>query len=76
MHVDRCVCRNVTFARLRGLAELYGPSIEPLAALTGCGTGCGLCRPYILRMLRTGEVRFKLITQEPAPPPGPGEARA
>jgi bacterioferritin-associated ferredoxin len=29
-----------------------------LMAETGCGAGCGLCRPYLRRMLRTGETEF------------------
>ena len=31
---------------------------------TGCGDQCGLCRPYIRRMLATGETVFHEIITE------------
>ena len=32
---------------------------------TGCGGQCGLCRPYLSRMLRTGETEFhEILTAE------------
>jgi bacterioferritin-associated ferredoxin len=33
---------------------------------TGCGTQCGLCRPYLRRMLRTGETAFFDLLAEDA----------
>ena len=32
---------------------------------TGCGATCGLCRPYLRRMLATGETVFHEILSEP-----------
>jgi bacterioferritin-associated ferredoxin len=33
---------------------------------TGCGGQCGLCRPYLRRMLETGETIFReLLREEP-----------
>jgi bacterioferritin-associated ferredoxin len=54
MAVDRCVCRAVSFEELWRLAQEVGPDLSKLQERTGCGTGCGLCVPYILEMLRTG----------------------
>lgn len=53
--IKRCVCHETTFKELRdsGLK-----SIDEIAAEFRCTTGCGLCRPYIERMLETGEVEF------------------
>jgi len=34
---------------------------------TGCGAQCGLCRPYLRRMLETGETVFAEILTEDAP---------
>ena len=36
-----------------------------------CGTGCGLCEPYVRRMMRTGQVVFhQVITSRDEPAPG------
>lgn len=55
--VTRCVCTGYTFAELKqsGLR-----SIEAIEDEFGCGTHCGLCRDYIVRMLATGETSFSL----------------
>lgn len=55
MAVDRCVCRGVTFEEVKALAEIVGPDFDELSERTRCGTGCGMCKPYILIMLLTGE---------------------
>lgn len=53
MGVDRCVCREVTFARLIALAREPGMGFDELQRMTGCGTGCGMCIPYIRVALAT-----------------------
>ncbi len=64
MKIDRCVCENRTFDELALVARRESISdAEGLAALTGCGTHCGLCVAYVRRMLATGEVVFR----EPLP---------
>ncbi len=63
MSVTRCVCHSVTFRELIDLARRLDPRGElsedvllgALTARTGCATGCGTCRPYLCRALRTGE---------------------
>lgn len=64
--IDRCVCRNRQFSELLPLARAGGWGIEALAAETGCGNQCGLCRPYLRRMLATGETVFHSIISEDA----------
>ena len=59
-----CVCRRVPFAILLPLARAEGWGLEELAAATGCGAGCGLCRPYLRRMLITGETEFRELLRE------------
>jgi NAD(P)H-nitrite reductase large subunit len=54
MGVDRCVCREVLFSRLILLARERGAGFDELQRLTGCGTGCGMCIPYIRVALATG----------------------
>jgi bacterioferritin-associated ferredoxin len=53
-----CVCRRVPFARLLPLARAEGWGLDELVSATGCGASCGLCRPYLRRMLATGETEF------------------
>jgi bacterioferritin-associated ferredoxin len=46
------------FAVLLSLARAGGWTLDELTRETGCGAGCGLCRPYLRRMLATGETEF------------------
>lgn len=62
--INLCVCRNVPFSDLLSDARRQGWSLEDLMRLTGCGAGCGLCRPYLRRMLKTGETTFREILTE------------
>jgi len=58
-----CVCRQFPFARLLPLARERGWTLEDVQRETGCGDQCGLCRPYLRRMLATGETAFsELLT--------------
>ena len=67
VQVDRCVCRNRLFSDLLPEARLQGWDLAALMSATGCGAQCGLCRPYLLRMLETGETVFhELLPAEPA----------
>ena len=65
MAVDRCICHNLTFARLKEETARTGACLHALANATGCTTNCGMCKPYIIQMLRTGQTVFPLIS-EPA----------
>lgn len=56
--VTMCVCRRMPFARVLPLARAGGWDLDEIARQTGCGAGCGLCRPYLRRMLATGETEF------------------
>ena len=56
--IRMCVCHDRTFAELK-LSGLQ--SLEEIANEFGCSTSCGLCRPYIERMLQTGETAFAVL---------------
>ena len=58
VEVDRCICRNRSFAELGAAARAAEWDLAALMAETGCGAQCGLCRPYLRRMLATGETVF------------------
>jgi bacterioferritin-associated ferredoxin len=56
--VSRCVCRDVEFSQLLPRARAAKWELADLIRETGCGGQCGLCRPYLKRMLSTGETEF------------------
>jgi len=58
VEIDRCICRNRQFAELYDLARPAGWDLGALMRETGCGDQCGLCRPYLRRMLSTGQTVF------------------
>lgn len=62
--ITRCICRGRKFAELLPLAHENGWDLQTLMNSTGCGAQCGLCRPYLRRMLETGETDFAEIITE------------
>lgn len=63
--ISRCICKATPFESLLGPAREHGWTLGDVIRETGCGGQCGLCRPYISRMLRTGETEFhEIITEE------------
>ncbi|MBX3364634.1 MAG: hypothetical protein KF866_07705 [Phycisphaeraceae bacterium] len=62
MPVDRCICHDVPFDHLLRLSREVGDNFQTLSSLTGCSTGCGMCKPYILEMLRTGQTRLPVLS--------------
>lgn len=59
MSVNRCVCFNVYFKKLKEIAEEHSCStIEELQEHIDFGLGCGMCCPYVGEMLRTGQIEF------------------
>lgn len=65
--IDRCICRNRSFGDLLPEARAQSWSLNELVRVTGCGGQCGLCRPYLRRMLQTGETAFDhLLPPDPA----------
>lgn len=66
MSVDRCICYNISFKRLHELAVHLGADLDELQNATGCGTGCGMCTPYIKMSLRTGKHRLPIMTDAQA----------
>lgn len=56
--VTRCVCFDVPFTTLKDDADATGAGLYELQRRHAAGRGCGLCVPYIRRMLETGETAF------------------
>jgi bacterioferritin-associated ferredoxin len=49
------------FATLQPLAVAAGWTLEQVGEETGCGAQCGMCRPYLRRMLAEGTTVFHEI---------------
>ena len=62
LRIDRCVCVNVTFAQMRAFADDRGAAdVAQLRSAFGCAENCGLCEPYIKRMLESRTVIFNSV---------------
>ena len=64
MPVDRCICKDVSFKRLKAYALEHTCDYQELHERFKCGQGCGLCIPYIRQMLKTGITSLPI---EPTP---------
>lgn len=62
--VDRCICQRHLFADLLPVARAEAWTLADVMRETGCGDQCGLCRPYLRRMLETGETVFHEILND------------
>lgn len=66
LHIDRCVCHDVTFSEVVQWSRGSGSrDVGCAAAALGCTQGCGMCLPYVARALRTGETVFHEILPHP-----------
>lgn len=64
MRIDTCICTRTTFKALVEKANANGWTFEQLSEQTGCGRGCGLCRPYVREAIKTGRCVFDHILVE------------
>ena len=62
--VDRCICFSRTFEELKRIAERENASdVATLQTHAEFGQKCGLCKPYVARMLESGRTRFPVMRQ-------------
>lgn len=60
--VDRCICFSRTFSELKSLAEGHRiRDIGSLQTVVEFGLRCGLCKPYVQRMLENGTTAFPVM---------------
>lgn len=70
MAVTRCVCYRRTFAELLAESRRNGwKTVAQIGLGTGCGLGCGGCRPYLQAMLDTGATCFSVREGDQPPRP-------
>jgi len=63
--VRQCCCYPYSFGEIKQLAEEHNwQTVDQIGDALGCGTGCGICRPYLARLLGTGETAFAIMTEE------------
>lgn len=61
IEIDRCVCYDVRFETLKCALDERPRTLDEIRSEFGCMDCCGMCRPYIERMLETGETVFHQI---------------
>mgnify|MGYP000306319592 CR=1 FL=1 len=65
IRVDRCSCFNVSLVELKALVD-RSPEVKSFGSLRKVareagmpfGENCKMCRPYVKRMMQTGETVF------------------
>jgi len=51
VRIDRCVCKDLSFAELREMGALLGDDLDLIALSTGASIDCGTCRSWLERAL-------------------------
>ncbi|MBS1492135.1 MAG: (2Fe-2S)-binding protein [Bacteroidetes bacterium] len=66
MLINRCVCYNIKFEEIKKIMVEHGfTTIEEVQNEIDVSKNCKLCRPYIEKMIETGETEFNyIITKE------------
>lgn len=65
MKIDRCLCFQQPFSLLKEVAvSKKCGTVEELQEHIVFGQNCKLCKPYVRRMLDTGEVEFSEVIIE------------
>ena len=60
--VDRCICHDVPFTKiLVWAADRANTNLADIEDEYGCGGSCGMCRPYLKRVLATGHSCIPLM---------------
>ena len=69
MRIDRCVCYDTPFKEIVKRARAEEWTVEDIVRILGCGSGCGMCKPYLREALKTGQTEFNYIIREDCPEP-------
>lgn len=65
MLINRCVCFNVKFADVKKIMYENGfTKLEEVQSVIDVSKNCKLCRPYLEKMLETGETEFNYIIEK------------
>jgi bacterioferritin-associated ferredoxin len=65
MLIDRCICFNVKFSEVKKIMdENHFTTIEEVQNIVDVSKNCKLCRPYLKKMIKTGETEFNYIIEK------------
>lgn len=65
MLIDRCICFNVKFADVKKIMnDKRFNTLEEVQTVIDVSKNCKLCRPYIEKMIETGETEFNYIIEK------------
>ncbi len=65
MLINRCVCFNVKFADVKKVMDENGfTTLDEVQSIIDVSKNCKLCRPYLEKMLETGETEFNYIIEK------------
>ena len=59
--INRCICHNVSFAKMLQLMADKNLTIKEAMEKTGAGGNCGLCIPYIRLSVEIGKTSHPVI---------------
>lgn len=59
IRIDRCMCNNVTFKEIHEIIVKKDlTSMQDLVKEKKVASNCRLCKPYIEKMIETGQTEF------------------
>jgi len=65
MLIDRCICYNIKFTDVKKIMDENGfKTIEEVQSVVDVSKNCKLCRPYLEKMIQTGETEFNYIIEK------------
>ncbi len=65
MLIDRCICYNVKFSEVKEIMKQNNfTTIEEVQSVIDVSMNCQLCRPYLEKMMKTGETEFNYIIEK------------
>ena len=72
---EACHCHNVTYGQIIAAVRAGADSLEAVQQRTGCGTGCGKCKPFLEHFVQElleeiaaksgGKIRLDVIDPQP-----------
>ena len=66
--VDRCICHDVPFQVILAWADTQNDcGLDSIEDEFGCGGSCGMCKPYLTRVLRDRITRVPLMLDVDTP---------
>ena len=63
IEVTKCICYDTTFEEMKSIMQKNKlNTVDELRNIKPVALDCRLCLPYVIKMIKTGETKFDLIT--------------